>query len=236
MKKIILILAWITTVVLMIINIKINPSSYFANGTIILGWLLFALQLSWNKSEWFYLTCKNLWYKFTNPECIWNMSIEYYGTFNEQVFEKLDQIFLNKESSKVLQVSNVRRIYKVGTLSFEVVIDRESIRIELSDLEVSYRRSTHIIKTELGNILEDIPSKLKNDRCEYYLDIYFKGENPYYGLYLRRLDIRDIETFKIQFNIQNEKIVVNKERISINTNSLQSLRNFSEEYLTISPR
>jgi hypothetical protein len=234
-----IILAWLTTIILVAVNIFKNPNAFFVNGTILLGWALFAAQLTWNKSEVFYLYIKRIWFFIKNPDCIWNMQVEYYGEFDRNTFRKIDQLmFDNSVNLKQISLSETRKLYKKDTLSFEISIDEYTgnIRFSIDDLEVSYRRSRNIIEKELGVLLEKLSKCIKEESSQYFLNVSFKEFNPYYGFFLRRLKAQDIQSFNVKFTIENNRIAVSKNSIEINTSSLQSLNRFSKEYLTLSPR
>lgn len=239
MKNYVVIAIWIISLILIIVNVIINPTSFFVNGTIILGWLLFAIQLTWNQSEKFYMTIKRCWFYMKNPECVWNMEIEYQGNFDRSTFDKLDSVFLNKgDNQRIIPISNTRKIYKLDTLSFEISLNEQNntLHLSLQDLEVSYRRSRKIIEDELGKLLEEINNKIKADNTHYSLIINFNDFNPYYGFFIRRLSAKDIQFFNVKFNIENDKVSIGKKSMEINTTSLQKLTTFSKEYLALSPR
>lgn len=236
-KTVILSLVWIVVLVLIVINIIINPGSLFVNGTIIFGWLLFALQLTWNKSERFYMVMKNLWYTVKNPDCIWNMQVELTGYFGEDVFDKIDHVISNECSEyQIITISNIRKLYKVKTLTYEIVVGPQQIRLQVDNLEVSFRRSKIIIHKEIGYLLERLSKVLKEDKGDYYLSVDFKKYNPYFGFFVRRLNANEINTFNVKFNIDDEHVSINKKSIEIHTDSLNRLTSFSKEYLSLSPR
>ncbi|MFD2628820.1 hypothetical protein [Oceanobacillus kapialis] len=238
MKKILFfIIGWCIVVALVIMVIVQNPNSFFVNGTIILGWLLFLLQLTWNNSEYFYIKIKRYWFFLKNPDCIWNMQIEFEGDFDENTFDKIDHLF-NKQNSnlRIINLSNSRKIYRSNTLSFEVTVRKGLIQVHLEDLEVSFRRSRKIIDEEIGILLEEFSKILKEDNVNYYFNINFKEFNPYYGFFIRRLNAKNINTFNIKFNIESDKVTINKKSIEIYTKSLQKMNSFSKEYLSLSPR
>ena len=236
-KKIILTVTWIIVMSLVFFSVVKNPNSFIVNGTIIVGWLLFAIQLTWNQSERFYMWFKNIWFNLKNPDCMWNMQVEFEGDFERNIFEKLDEVFSTKsENYKITPISNVRKLYKINAITYEVVVSPNQIRVQLQDLEVSFRRSKVIIQKELGGLLENLSRVLKEDKCDYYLSIEFKESNPYFGFFLRRLNAKDISAFNVKFKVDDERITINKKTIEVHTESLQSLRSFSEEYLSLSPR
>lgn len=54
--------------------------------------------------------------------------------------------------------------------------------------------------------------------------------------FIRRLNAEDINTFNVKFNIENDRVTINKNSIEVYTTSFQQLTIFSKQYLTLSPR
>jgi len=236
-KKIIITFTWLVAGVLILTSLVKNPHSLFINGTIILGWLLFALQLTWSQSERFYMWLKNMWFIIKNPDCVWNMQVEFTGNFDEDTFAGIDKVFTSQSNNyKITSLSKTRKIYKVKTLAYEVLVSHNQVRLKVEDLEVSYRRSKTIIQKEIGVMLENLSKVLKEDKSDYYLTIEFKEYNPYFGYFVRRLNANEINTFNVKFKIDDEQVTINKTSIELHTESLQTFRSISEEYLSLSPR
>lgn len=238
-KTIFIIIGWFIVFVLISSILIISSESFLINGTVILGWLLFMLQFTWNYSEFFYIKIKKLWFLIKNPDCVWDMSVEFKGNFNEQIFEGIDRALLDYTNDVDIQVlSNLRRGYRVKTFNFELVYDEhyEVFRFKLNKLELSYRRSRNILEQEANYLLEMLSKELKEDSAEYYFNISFQEFNPFYGFFLRRLNAREIQNFNVAFNVDNNKVSINKESIDIYTTSLQKLNQISKKYLTLSPR
>ena len=207
--------------------------------SIIFGWLLFIIQLTWNHSETFYLYIKKIWFLIKNPDCIWDMVVEYNLEIDEKIFEKIDNKFNEHFSEiKIIPLSNVRRIYKLDTIGIEVSIDEinNQLRLHIDKLEISFRRSRKIIDNELGVLFESLSQELKVDQSEFYFKVIFKEFNPYYGFFMRRLNSKDINTFNVKLNVENEKVTIGKKTIEIYSTSLQKLNVLSKQYLTLSPR
>lgn len=216
-----------------------NPSSFFINGTIISGWILFMTQLTWNQSETFYMQIKRILFFINNPDCTWNMMVEFSLNFDQDIFNKIDELFERKYSNiRIISLSNQRKIYKLDTIAIEVITDYSDNKVmfHIDNLEVSYRRSRNIIDHELGELFEKLSKCLKEDQSEYYFNVDFKEFNPYYGFFIRRLNATEINSFNVKFNIENDKVTIGKNSIEIYTTSLQKLNTLSKEYLSLSPR
>src|SRR5699024_5956743 len=106
-KHILLLIGWLFVILLVSVTTISNPNSFFVNGTIICGWLLFIIQLTWNHSETFYMHIKSLWFYIKNPDCIWNMMVEYELKLNQHTFENVEAVFHELFSEvKITVISN----------------------------------------------------------------------------------------------------------------------------------
>lgn len=241
MKKIGLIILAIFVFLLIIYGIIRNPVDYFSNGTIILGWVLFFIQTLWVTWENFYLFVKNIWFKLRNPDCSWDFSFDLKNIDldADEIFLNIENVLNNKKKTffQISKLSNNRKIYSWGVYTITVTIEYDSsVRFEFNTFEVSYRRTSNVITEDLRPALEEIQRKLKTGEIEYFLNINFQGENPYFGVYLRKIDETKIETFKVKFKINDNKVIVYQDKLSISTNSLMELQEIVNKYLMLSPK
>lgn len=226
--------------ILIIISMFKNPGNIYTNGTIIFGWILFLIQTFWVYSEKFYLKIKNIFYKIKNPECSWSLSIEIneVNFSYEQIFSKIEEIFtrVNPSQFKINELSDQRKLYSLGTFTIEVSIDSNNVNFDFNDFEVSYRRSSTIISDNILPMFEEIQRKLKPENIECFLDIKFYGDNPYYGMYTKKIEIEKIEVFKMKFKAEEQTVTITKDAISVYVTSFNKLRTLSEKYLNLSPK
>lgn len=230
---------WGIAVIVMAVYLYRAPNNFLINIPLILGWVLFLFQITWDKSERFYIWWKRLVFIIKNPESIWNMRITFKGYYERNIFNKIDNIFSSQSKKlSITSLSNTRKLYRLSSISFEVVLreDLSEIDFMIHDLEVSYRRSKQIIERELAHIFEIIQMDLKPDSGNYHLNIEFKGLNPYFGFFVRRLNISDVNGFNVTFKVESDQITVSKRGIEINTRTIQNLNTLSKDYLALSPR
>lgn len=237
MKKAIVMVVWLISIGLLTYSL-IRTEQWILSGTTIIGWFLFSIQLTMSNSEKVYLFIKRIWFQLANPDCVWNMQVVYKGSFDRKIHEKIEKLLLQKNDKlRIKSLSNVRKIYTLGTVSFEVSIDEEegTVVFSIQDMEVSYRRSKNLIAHELAKVFELLQMGLKPDFGKYGLIVEFKGYNPYFGFYVRRLNAKDVQGFNVTFKIDNDRVAVTKNCIEINTDSMQHLSILSKQYLTLSP-
>lgn len=107
--------------------------------------------------------------------------------------------------------------------------------MDFQDIEVGYRRTKNIMEGDLTRIIEKLKILYKPDKERYGVKIIFKEINPYFGLYLKKLNLYDVDAFKVSFHLQEDRVKVNKNSIEINSSSFDSLKTNAKSYLTLSP-
>lgn len=237
MKKFVLIFFWFIFLIVLVYYVIIEKHKFWENVPLIFGWMLFVSNLTYNNSEKFYLFLQRIWFNIFNPECIWNLTISYKGNYNRDILKKIESvIFHQNQNIKITKLSNTRKLYRLSTFMFEVFINEEDgdVHFFLNDLEVSYRRSKIIIEKELSTLFEKIKLKIKPDDEYFGLNIEFKGANPYFGFFVRRLNTSNVDSFNVIFKVDNDRVFISKESIKINADSFNRLTALSKNYLTLS--
>ncbi len=237
MKKIFIGFVWLVAFCLIVISF-IRSEQWLLNGTLTLGWVLFAIQMTVSHFEKVYLFLKRIWFEVSNPECIWSFQVTYNGEFNRDTLLLVEHFFLeNQQDVTVTNISNIRKLFRMGTLSLEVYLDEELkiLRFSIHDMEISYRRSKSFIEDRLASLFESLQLKLKPDSGAFDLTINFNDYNPYFGFYVRRLNAGEVQRFNVIFRIDNDRVSVGKNQIEINTQSLQHMRSLSKKYIVLSP-
>jgi hypothetical protein len=239
MKKAALLAVWVIALGLLVYSLFYTENWVF-NGTVILGWLLFAIQLTMSHHEKAYLWVRSKWFQLMNPECLWNMTVVFNGSYDRTALDQVENALKgsrNLQPNKIETLSNLRKSYSIKSLRFEVAVDEQegATYFSIHDMEVSFRRSRQLIETELAQLFEAMQMVLKPDSGQYGLNIEFKGYNPYFGFFVRRLNVEDIQRFHITFKVESDRVAVTKNSIEINTDSLQHLRILTTRYLTLSP-
>lgn len=239
MKMVFLIILWLFIIFLIVANISINfDHPFVVNGTIILGWLLFAIQSTYRYSNRFYLFCNKILNKFSRKNHVWTMRVDYYGEFDEDIFGKLPNIFNSHKNSKVIDVSNTRKLYRDGSIEFEVTLrqNNKALSFSINDLEVNYKRSRYLIEKELAYYFEKIITTLNGsfEKGKYSLLIRFEGENPYCSMYFNEQNINKIRYFKINLTDDESAVTIYKDYLELNSDNLHRLNNLAKKYLLFS--
>ncbi len=229
---------WLATIILALI-VLLNPlQSFWTNGATLLGWILLSIQLTYNKSEKFYMFIKRVWFNFKNPDCIWDMNVVFKGEFDRKIFYEIEKSLNGNKEIKITQISNTRKLYRIGSISYEVFVNENNGELIMSvqKLQVSFRSSKRLIEQSIGKFLDNIRSIVKPIESEYGVTIEFSEFNPYYSLFLKRLKAEEIKDFSVVIKTDNNKVTVTNNVISLHSNDLWEMNSMSKKYLSLSPR
>lgn len=237
MKKLFVVVVWLIAIGLIAYSF-IKSEQWLLNGTLILGWLFFAIQLTMNHFEKVYLFTKRIWFVLANPDCIWNFQVVCIGKFDRDNFDTIESCFreLDREI-RIISLSSTRKIIKYKSITFEVVIDESEgiIRFNIDEMVLSYRSSILFIDQKVSRLFELIQRKLSAEDVSYDLILDIGKNNPYFGLFVKRLNLKHVQSFNVAFKLENDKVRVSKKQIEINTDSLTQLKILSRQYLLLSP-
>lgn len=235
-KHFFILIVWIVFILILFGNIFYLPELFLINITTIAGWFLFAVQITINHSERMYLFIKRILFNIKNESCVWNIQAELNGNFDRTLFEKLDIEFsdIGNDSYRIIKISNVRRIYKLHTISIEIVLDTpEILHLYVHDMRVSFRDSKDIIDKNLANIFEKVQYVAKADSGEFGMHVLFGEYNPYFSFFIKRLNAKDIHQYNIKFSVEQDRIAVSNNGIEITADSFNKLNQLSKSYLAL---
>ncbi|MGG5340642.1 hypothetical protein [Enterococcus sp. AZ192] len=189
----------------------------------------------WNKAKTWIL----------NPGLEWQITS--YIVYDSIDQEKLLNLFSNilsdpdykelvgEEMQKVSERGNTLAI-KIGLTLFTIsAIDQSTIKISSSS-NINYRESKDVINKHFKYLSRMIDMTLNSVAKEssFSLKIKFRKENPYYGLYVRRLDNSELSSFILKYSIDNMKFVVSNNSIEVTCKSFETIEKISSDFLVIS--
>lgn len=218
------------------------------------GWILFFMRLLYDNWSKFYFEYQKIKHMIFNYDTRWDFSIEYKGDFNKKELNKTINTITNnyKDNYKINEISNSKYYVTINNIMrFELTYyenygipdhinpSDNTITINSLDIPTSYRKSKEVLNNQLLpfiELIEDNMNLMNKDKL-YTLDINFLKPNPYFGVFIRKLSLKDVADFNIKMNIQHSSNVsVTKKKIKINTSSLSNLINLTEKYLALSPK
>ncbi|PGA30261.1 hypothetical protein [Bacillus wiedmannii] len=237
---------WLITIFLFIFNFVAPPSTswvnFWTNGTIILGWILFAIQTTYTNSNMFYLFVqRRLFSLFSGKECYWSMRIYMLSNISMSelnIFdEKLRKLY-SPDELRIIEISDTRRDYKIESLRFEVTYDEDKKQFvfDIQDMEITYKTSIEIFEDKLDIIVNELKKVVQPYNDRYSVRVKLKKNNPYMGLFLKRINPENINSFNVKFHNKESQISIYKQHIEINSGSYDQLKISAKSYLAFSPK
>jgi len=218
------------------------------NMVVLLGWGLFLVQYLYHKSESFYIwvTSWRLW--ITNETINWSFSIEFGGCAKSDPIHQIWRIIRthNKKATRwhhngVSLIANMPGYTVRASVhaNGEVLDNSQMVSIQMSDLELPFRTFRARIENEIVPLLKDISGTFKPRTEKYAAKISFSSSNPYFGFFVRRLDLPKIVSFScdlLENSVGNydQVVTVRKDRIDIVTDDLFALQVLSIKYVALS--
>lgn len=236
-KYIGLLILWVIVAFLIFFMVKDN-SQFFANGTIIIGWILFALQLTYNKTSKFKHFLNHIYSKYLKQtDIIWDVSIIMSSKINEKHLDKFEiKLFETYQANqiKVHQLSSKRRDYRVGTLKFEINAYEEQTRVVFQDMDTNYRRTKEFLETNIDELLGVLRLVVKPDREQINVRLSMPKHNPYLSKYIDKN--RDmIDYIRIDIKENNTKFSIRKDSIDISSENYNEIKSDIKKLLYFKP-
>lgn len=150
-------------------------------------------------------------------------------TFYDNLIDKYDEISIQYRSGNKISFRIELSIYEISYL--------EDGRIRIySTSNINYRESREKINLQFDSIIKEIEKTIgKRSTFESYsLRINFKNENPFYGIYLKKISDQEIDSFTIKYSIDDISFLVDKNSIEASGISILSLDKISRDFLVIS--
>jgi hypothetical protein len=111
---------------------------------------------------------------------------------------------------------------------FEDTSSSEAISVQILDLSVGFRDAMRRIREHLCPLFEAVERTLviRQDGRKYGMTAYFNGENPYYGIFIRKLDLSAVENFALVIKTTgtDKSISVTRNGVSLVAKSINSFR------------
>jgi hypothetical protein len=215
------------------------------------AYIVFALRLFYDSFDVvkFYFDKFVLW--IINKEIQWSMSAVYHGEINEETLDQISKTIINHYQDSVLwQDDNAIKIIKLafgGSIKIEISNYRSEdniitrvLNFVVTDFSVPFRSSEKVLDKLLVMIDKCIIQVLNPTKQKYTFKVSFIENNPYYGLFVKRLTLDDKNNihFSIDFTDRigsaNGKIEISPEKVILSVTDLKGLKMFAGKYITLS--
>lgn len=219
------------------------------------GWTAFIVDYLYRRSDRFYMRVNSMIFWITNRPTKWNLTIDYRGVDVDSPLDSLRSaiesgapspttLWHDDEYKKIINLPGYTIRMQVvpwpdGLLDLNEPEHTESICIQLSDLELPYRSFRSKLEGEIIPLVHRAAAALNPREQKYAVKIGFQSGNPYFGFFVRRLDLPQVASFSadvVDLSVGGEaqNVSVKKEQIEIITDSLLALQTLSKKYVALS--
>lgn len=203
------------------------------------GWIGLILQFVYGRWDKFYLAVQSIRTMFY-PDTLWSMSVRYGVSIQDETdVSSLGNAILTRlgtESTKVTRITpSIHEYRHAGMVIQTIASSGEEFEVHLLDLPVSRNKTVDTLETVIDPLLTSIETILKPQSKKYFFTVHFDGENnPYYGLYLRRLSGRQVTSFNVTFNVQHGRVELYKGHVTIISQTFGQMLQLSKKYVLLS--
>lgn len=149
--------------------------------------------------------------------------------FYDNLIEEYDDIGIQSHSGNKISFRIELSIYEISYL------EDGKIRI-YSTSNINYRESRDKINSQFSTIIKEVEKTIgkRSEFEKYSLRINFKNENPFYGIYIKKISNEEINSFTIKYSMHGLKFLVDKNSIEVSGTTISSLDKVSKNFLVIS--
>lgn len=216
------------------------------------AWILWGTQLLYHQWDRFYLFANRAWLWITNTEVHWTMNLEL-------ICQEEDIDRINLMSSSILKYLPDANQWSTDNLSVVISLpiggvikidsrtvyewdegDRVySYNVQVSNFVVPFRHSNKALDQIAVLIEKAIEPAVNASRKKYVFKLNFGEQNPYFGLFVKRLKVpqQELVDFRCEFVDRDGgaegRVDVGKDRLALTTTSLMNFKLLSERYVAL---
>jgi len=222
--------------------------------TVSTGWVLFLLQYFYSKSERLYVWTNSLRLWLANGSTKWNFTVELRACAKERPLCSVWTVIKQQgqqaspwhhdDSSLIVNMPGytLRAFVSAGPSPFDGDPGYpRDVCIQISNLELPFRTFRAKIENEAMPLIRDIVDILQPATEKYAAKIGFSANNPYFGLFVRTLDLPKVVSFTcdlIESSIggHDQIVTVRKDQIEIVSSDLLALQALSLKYVRLASK
>lgn len=215
------------------------------------SWVLLALQYLYSKSERFYVVANILRLRLTNAATEWDFTVELQDCDRSRSLSDVWEVIHHQvreamrwHSSEHSLIANMPGYtLRVFTAQNSLVSqDHNQMSdvtcIQVSNLQLPFRTFKDRIEHEIIPLLHHLVEMLSPATEKYAAKIGFSSTNPYFGFFVRKLDLPKVVSFTcdlIETSVGGEEqtVTVRKDQIEIVTDNILALQTLSLKYVAL---
>jgi len=211
-------------------------------------WLCKVLYDQWPQ---FYLAVTRLRLWILNGEVAWTMAIDFESPSTSESVDGIVQAI--REAYPKAQVwgsdplMKTMRLPMLGALRIQATelslpFDEEEpiLSLQFTDFVVPFRHSNKVLEALISLLNDKIKPIVRPSREKYAFTVRFGGPNPYYGLFLRQLNLpkQELIAFNCEFvdriRHKKETVQVSQDGVALVAHDLLNLQSLARRYVTLS--
>lgn len=215
------------------------------------GWALFVVRYLYDNFEKVYVSVNTARLRLTNGTTKWDFTVTLENCAGERQVDRAWSIISHQlagatrwhadDHSLIVDVPGYTlRVFSTQGTSPEIpeLVASTETCIQVSNLELPFRSFRPKIKNEIIPLIQDLSEALEPQRGKYAAKIGFSSANPYFGFFVRRLDLSEVVSFNCDLiessvGARDQNIKVRKDRIEIVTDSPLALQTLSLKYVAL---
>jgi len=215
-----------------------------------LFWVTTFIKMLYDSSDRFYLLVNRVRAALLNTATTWELTAEYAVSAAGRLDEITDSIKKSFPNLQVWQNESLRKVIRTDKLTLRlrespetdsVLIGLDSSRavvIDTGGMTIPYRQVESTLEREIIPLLTKVERTLAASRGKYTLRINYDGNNPFFGMYVRRLPAGALANFKCEiveaFADESAYVTIEAKRAIIVASSPSNMSATSRKYLLLS--
>lgn len=243
-----LLLIVVFTIAWLLLREEVNAIATISTALLAaLGWAASIAQFIYHKSEKFFIKFNSCYLKLTNATTHWDFTIELRNCHEIEPIKVIsDVVKHHSNQAMILHEERHKLVANLPGFTLDVMAqgrvpieDWENVVLRISNLELPYRSFRNRIIDQIVPLLEDISKGVGADGGKYAAKISFSNGNPYFGYFLRKLELPRIVAFQcdlLETTAGNRKqnVRVYKNRLDIVADSPHALLSLALKYVAFS--
>jgi hypothetical protein len=206
-------------------------------------------QYSFSRFERHRLWVNRMKYRLSNPESSWGLTAEFdvaiatAFTLAEATVDSLltdqDHVLSRARGATVWQVSGLPLRLMSDVYSDGAGEDVEVIRLEFLRTPRAFRSWPRLLSRSVVRVVEAVDHAIVPEQRRFTVEVDFKGDNPYFGLFVSNVQQSAVARFEIDYftadTPRSDVVQVRRDKVRVLTDSLTAARDLSLHYLALRP-
>lgn len=193
--------------------------------------------------------------RLRNYPSMWTIFARYDGEYNSAIISKFKDFILDGENIRYHKKIHHQTVQSMhfsinGSLTFFLELESKKIgehqndfiSMKLSTFEIGCNDAERKLNTQIVPLLEKFQNYFRPQDVFYTVSINFLGRNPFYTVYIEHLRPDKIDDFRVNLkthaykpNQRADKVIIRKEKLVLETTSLQCLKELAKDFIFLSP-